>query len=171
MRFPLLVSALWWALFARFAPGVGWYGASLRLSLCQALRFSVAGLWKPDFAARGAENTLRLRTTVINLKHSKIALESVSGLAVFGGWPVETGLCCAWSGKKPFEPSLAGLLPGGGGCPGPPSGSPGQRLRGRAALGAGRGARGLWARPVPATLSIWTQRKAGEALCHTLFVL
>ena len=30
------------------------YGASLRLSLCPALRFSVAGLWKPDFAARGA---------------------------------------------------------------------------------------------------------------------
>ena len=28
------------------------------------------------------------------------ALESVSGLVVFGGWPVETGLCCAWSGKK-----------------------------------------------------------------------
>ena len=28
------------------------------------------------------------------------ALESVSGLVVFGGWPVETGLCCAWSEKK-----------------------------------------------------------------------
>ena len=42
-------------LFARFSPGVGWYRAFLRLSLCQALRFSVAGLWKPDFAARGAE--------------------------------------------------------------------------------------------------------------------
>ena len=30
-------------------------------------------------------------------KHPK---KSVSGLAVFCCWPVETGLCCAWSGKK-----------------------------------------------------------------------
>ena len=50
----------------RSAPGVGWYGASQRLSLCQALRFSVA----------------------------------VSSRAVFGGWPVEIGLCCASSGKN-----------------------------------------------------------------------
>ena len=37
------------------------------------------------------------------------ALESVSGLVVFGGWPVETGLCCAWSGKKYTQPPLNAL--------------------------------------------------------------